>query len=292
MTVSTNRKDRLLAVVVVAGILAMTIFFAFFVIRNFSAPLAGIGDTENSEYMGYYMARHLSFSFFPQLNLVNNDVFFPYGTNSVFQAWGIERDLFYAFLYSMFGVGPWLQWYYLLSIVITVCGATLMLRGEFGLLQAVLAAVLVTFFNFYAIHKYPGHYNLIILHWTILSMLCDFVIYRRYILRGTVALSWFLLRMLLLVLCLGHDLGYVAGYSLSSFSMVSLFIIGREMIVSRRLDMWNIVTFDKRDRTVYLFLGMMLIAFAYLYVPIASQIFLNAREFKDVHQGRKGCSRT
>ncbi|MEW6493200.1 MAG: hypothetical protein AB1589_11955, partial [Cyanobacteriota bacterium] len=92
--------------------------FSIVVIKDFSTPLigkAGPGTVDNWdyvdiwEYMGFYFAKNLSFFPLPQLNLVNNQIFYPYGTNSVFQGWGIEMDIFYAILYSIFGAGPWLQ---------------------------------------------------------------------------------------------------------------------------------------------------------------------------------------
>ena len=87
--------------------------FSLLVIKNFSFPLTGwtgIGpwDIMNydyvdiQEYTGFYLAKNLSFNPFPQLDLFNNQIFYPYGANSVFQPWLIEGDIFYAILYSFF----------------------------------------------------------------------------------------------------------------------------------------------------------------------------------------------
>src|SRR5262249_10911785 len=85
-----------------------------------SGPLAGSGDISIWEYLGYFVSQNLHFNPLPHLDLSTDQVFFPYGGNSVFQPWAPERDGFFALLFSLAGPGPWLQIYYSLSIFLTL----------------------------------------------------------------------------------------------------------------------------------------------------------------------------
>lgn len=110
--------------------------FSILVVKNFADPLAGSGDTNSWEYIGFYLKTNYKFGFWPQLDLVGNQVFYPYGTNSVFQSWGIERDIFYAVLSSLFGSGGWLQIYYFLTVSITGIGTFTLLLHDYGFPRA------------------------------------------------------------------------------------------------------------------------------------------------------------
>ncbi|MHC5721401.1 MAG: hypothetical protein ACYTX0_57665, partial [Nostoc sp.] len=71
----------------------------------------------------------------------------------VFQPWSIERDIFYAIFYSFFGIGPWIQIYYLLSVLLTGIGSFVLLFKDYGFSRASGAGFLISFFSFYAILK-------------------------------------------------------------------------------------------------------------------------------------------
>jgi hypothetical protein len=199
--------------------------FGWLVGNRLAGPLAGADDASIWEYMGYYVSRNLHFRPFPRLDLTTDQAFFPYGVNSVFQPWAPERDAFFAVLFSLEGPGPWLQIYYLLSIFITLVGTYELLRGEFGTKRAVMTGLLVTFLNFYAAAQYPNHLNICIIHWTVLSLLADFVIVRRVVLRRGLSLRVALLRLALVSLSMGQDLGYVAGFALMSFALSTGFVV-------------------------------------------------------------------
>ncbi|GAB3779570.1 hypothetical protein GCM10028818_30320 [Spirosoma horti] len=206
----------------------LTLLYGLFFVRNFSGPLAETlpGDTDQWEYMGYYFLENLSFTPLPHLSLVSNQTFFPYGTNHAFQGWALESNSWYAAGYRLFGLGPWLNLYYLLSLLITSVGTYLLLRADYGNRRAWLAGFIVTFLNFYALNKYPGHFAYSLIHWTVLSFITDFLLVRRVVLYEHIPLTMVLLKLLLLTLCLGLDLGYVLGYALSSFTISTLFITG------------------------------------------------------------------
>ncbi|RYF69828.1 MAG: hypothetical protein EOO39_16860, partial [Cytophagaceae bacterium] len=208
--------------------IALTLLYGVFFIRNFSGPLAETlpGDTDQWEYMGYYLLENLSFTPLPHLKLISDQTFFPYGTNHAFQGWALESNSWYSVGYRLFGMGPWLNIYYLLSLLVTSVGTYLLLRPDYGDRRAWLAGFMVTFLNFYALNKYPGHFAYSIIHWTVLSFITDFLLVRRVVLYERIPLTMVLLKLLLLTLCLGLDLGYVLGYALSSFTISSLFITG------------------------------------------------------------------
>jgi hypothetical protein len=254
-----------------------------------SGPLAGAADVSIWEYMGYYVSRNLHFRPFPQLDLTTDQAFFPYGINSVFQPWAPERDAFFALLFSLDGPGPWLQIYHLLSVFITLVGTYGLLRGEFGAKRAAATGLLVTFLNFYAVAQYPNHFNICIIHWTVLSFLADFVIVRRVVLRRAISLRLVLLRLALVSLSMGQDLGYVAGFALMSFVVSTGFVLvltawrwwRRSAAPSSSYrDVRRHIDQEMRQHWVTIgALVLVLVASTFAYPPVALQIASAARSF-------------
>ncbi|MDV2991829.1 MAG: hypothetical protein N4J56_001483 [Chroococcidiopsis sp. SAG 2025] len=288
-------------------LICLCLAFSVLVIKDFYHPLTGFtgpglpgypDSTVNKEYVdlweytGFYFAKNFDFFPVPHLNLTNNQAFYPYGTNSVFQPWGIEKDLFYAGLYSLFQTGPWLQLYYLLSIVVTVVFTFFLLRKDYGLYRAAGAGFIAAFFNFYAIAKYPQHVGYAILHWTILSFFADFLIVKRVVMRQHVSLRLILLRVCLLVLSLGQDLGYVAGYALTSFTVSILYIIAlntQRYFIQKKIKIKKLLRLQvlsyKRDffthpKTSLILLAITAIA-SYIYLPLVLQIGKAAKSLSD-----------
>lgn len=230
-----NQKVKFIAFYILFWV-CIVFAFSFLVIKNFSDPLIGLfgygSDTfinhdyadANGEYMGFYLSQNISFTPFAKLNILNNQVFYPYGTNSIFQTWVLERDIYYAIFYSFFGAGHWLQIYYLFTVLVTAIGTLGLLVRDYGFARASGAGLLVSFFNFYAIHKYPHHFNVAVHHWTTVSFVADFLIVKRVALRQHVSLNLILIRACLLILSMGQDLGYIAGFALMSFTVSTLFI--------------------------------------------------------------------
>jgi hypothetical protein len=252
-------------------------------------PLTGSGDIPIWEYMGFYLWKNLSFRPLPHLELVTDQAFFPYGVNSVFQPWGFERDGFFALFFSHFGAGPWLQLYYLLSLFVTLVGAYALLRRDFGHLRAALAAIAVTFFNFYALKKYPGHLHICVLHWTTLSLLADFVIVRRVVRNDPVTWRLVILRLALASLSLGQDLGYISGFGLTSLTISVAFLIvflgyraarGQISLGALARNAQRRLTAELREHKLALLaFAAIFLAATFLYVPLAAQIARDARSF-------------
>lgn len=300
MKMSSNSKVYKSLVLLAFTFVCISFAFSFLIIKDFSSPLSGmtgLGPWPNinhdfvdvQEYNGFYFAKNLYFNPFPHLNLINNQVFYPYGINSIFNPWSIEKDLFYAVLYSFFGSGPWLQIYYLMTVLVTATGTFILLKRDYGFARASGAGFLVSFGNFYAINKYPHHLQYSVIHWSILSLIADFLIVKRVVLKQKVSLKLILVRSCLLFLTFGHDLGYIAGFGLMSFTISALFIA--VLICYRRfrgelkiikLLRTGIETY-KNDffaspRTCLALLGLIIIA-AYIYLPLVIQIATTAKSF-------------
>src|SRR5919199_6772354 len=158
---------------VVLGILTAT-STAWFV-GDFRHPLSDGKDTDVYEYVGYYFGKNLSLLPLPHLDLLNNQTFYPYGTSQVFLDWGFERDYWYAACYTLFdGAGPYLQFYYVFSLVVAAVGSFLLLQPRFGTSKSFLVGLIVSVFNFYAIYKFPIHMNVCTAHWTTLCIVATY----------------------------------------------------------------------------------------------------------------------
>ncbi|HEY9674500.1 MAG TPA: hypothetical protein V6D11_23880 [Waterburya sp.] len=309
MNIQVNQsfKSRVLPIFfIVTLFLCLSWAFSILVIQDLSTPLTGRAGpgkvdnwdyVDNWEYIGFYFAKNFRFFPLPHLELVNNQVFYPYGTNSVFQGWGIERDGFYALFYTLFGIGPWLQLYYFLTVLITAIGTLILLIQDYGWMRATGAGFIVSFFNFYAIHKYPHHLNQAIAHWTTLNIVADFLLVKRVVLRQSISLRLILLRACLLILLFGQDLGYITGFGLMSFSISILFIfilqgyryLRQEFRLIELLS--NIFTTYKAEFLTHcrisLFLIVLILTAIYIYIPLVFQIAIVAKklEFTEIFSG-------
>ena len=135
----------------VAGLLGLLVAaLGAGVIRDFSGPLLDGNDTDQYAYTSYYFANNLTLWPLPALNLLNNQAFYPYGTHHVFLPWGLERDYFYALLnrWPKAEYAPFLQVYYLYSLVVVAVGTYLLLWRRFGHVWAVGVGLVVSVFSF------------------------------------------------------------------------------------------------------------------------------------------------
>ena len=218
--------------VFVAGCLWL---FAAVIIQDFHNPILGAGDRNIWGYLGYYVAHNLHLWPVPHLGLTNDQMLYPYGNTHVFLAWVFEKELLWTALDRLFGNGPWLQVYFLLSVAITVIGSYLLARREWGPLRAAYLSFVVGFGSYAAIWRWPAHANLAPIHWTVLSVVADAIIARRVWRRRRLSARLLLVRAALVVLCLGLDLGYVAGMALTSLLVTAVFATA---VVWRRSGSW------------------------------------------------------
>jgi len=208
----------------------------------FAVGVAGVGygqlilPRDGGQYLfsAHYLSRHLSLWPYPQLELVSDSSVYPYGIDHVFLHWAFERDLTIATLLRLLGPGPWIQLYFVGSVLLTALGLWLILGREVSPPRAALAALAVSFCNFYSIRKYPVHMPHSCVHWTVLGIALDAVIVRRFHDDRPLSARLLLARAATLLLSLGLELGYVAGFSLASLTLTLLWILAASLLSSWR----------------------------------------------------------
>lgn len=256
------------------------------VVGDFTHPLSDGNDTDQYEYVGYFFNKNISHWPFPQLALVNTQTFYPYGTNQVFLDWGFERDYWYAFCYRLFdGPGPYLQFYYVYSLVVTAVGTFLLLVSRFGLPKSFLAGLIVSVFNFYALWKYPIHMNVCVAHWTVVCMVATYRLLLDVVDRRPVSLPYLLLWAGLHVLVLGQELAYVAGFALS-FTTLTVPVLGVMLyrqfpVISQwpaHIRLYVETQYSQRQGQIIGSLLVIVISL-WLYLPLTLQIAFTAWQF-------------
>lgn len=260
----------------------LTTFLGICVVGDFSHPLSDGNDTDQYEYVGYYFARNLFFNPFPQLNLINNQSFYPYGLNQVFLDWGFERDYWYALCYRLFdGPGPYLQYYFVYSLVVASVGTFLLIHSRFGSGKAFIAGLIVSVFNFYSLYKFPVHMNVGVGHWTTLCIVATYRLLYDANQRRPITLPFVLFWGWLHLQVLGQELGYVAGFALTFTTLtlpVVFFRLRGSGSKSGVVDLKNALRSLKFSRLPWLLIALLLLS-AYLYLPLTLQIAFTAWRF-------------
>ena len=272
-----------------------SIFLALHFSGGFTTgPLFSGGDGAQWEFLGHYFCKNLNLFPVPHINLHTDQIFYPYGVNAVLEPWSIEREYFFTLFYSLFGTGPWLFIYYMSSMLISCFGLFALFKKDFGYLKSSLAGFGAVFLNFYALAKFPGHFPISVLHWTILGMAVDYLLIRRITARENISLRLLLLRCLLTVLAIGLGLGYAAGSSLFSLTICGiyalLFLLGYRLKnreapyrLKELMKNWHQEIINHKSQHIVLLIGISVSIF--LYVPIVLQIYLAAKEFASIPQG-------
>lgn len=255
-------------------------------VGNFTLPLSDGNDTDQYEYVGYFFWKNCSFWPFPQLNLTNTQTFYPYGTNQVFLDWGFERDYWYSSWYQCFGgPGPYLQFYYLYSLLVAALGSFALLQARFGPVKGFWFGLIVSVLNVYAIWKFPVHMNICVDHWTVLCLVATYRLLLDVLDQKEISLPFLLLWIWLHVQVLSQELAYVAGFALS-FTTITvpllLVILYRRIPVVRR---WpalllaygrtQLVRHPRRVAGSLVLIGLSV----WLYVPLTLQIAFTAWTF-------------
>lgn len=247
---------------------------------GYFGPLTGPGDTDVAEHMGFLFSRMVTLWPWPRFHFETDLVFYPYGIMAGLQAWFPEREYWYWLATSLWGPGPWLNVYAFLSPLIAGLGAVWLLRKEFGTARAWVSGGLIAFFNFYAVHKYPAHFNIAMSHWTSLNLIYDFVLYRRVYREGRLTLREGLTRAVWILLALSQDLSYNAGFALASFTVTAVAIAWRLRAHRRIRELcvgWGREFAEHWKRCLSLL--ALMAALAWLYVPLAAQLFVMTRQY-------------
>lgn len=292
LSVPSNRLAPLWAIAL--GLL--TAVLGIWIIGDFRHPLSDGNDTDQFEYVGYFFTKNLTFWPLPHLNLVNTQTFYPYGTNQVFLDWGFERDYWYRLCYRLLGgPGPYLQYYYVYSLVVAAVGTFMLLGSRFGIGKAAIVGLIVSVFNVYAVYKFPVHMNISVAHWTVLCMVATYRLLYETVQCDTaqsepVALPFILLWVWLHVQVLGQELGYVAGFALT-FTTLTLPVLA--VVLYRRFLAGNqsgyahgwgllsqyVQTQFVRHRRVIVGCCLLILVSLYLYLPLTLQIAFAAWKF-------------
>lgn len=260
------------------SVLLVTLFYALCVIRNFDGPIGDYSESFLYEYLPWYASRHLSLWPIPHLSLHTDEVLYPFGANVALQSWCVERELLFTLLKARHPDAPLLQLYYLFGVFISTLGTYLLLLPRFGSLRAALTTVTAHALNFYSMQKYAYHYNIACYHWTTLGIVCDFVIAWDVVKSRSLSLRLLLLRVLLLVLAFGLELGHVLGFSLTSFAGTCGYLLWFVLRGSRPdpLLVRNLVAPWRRElqrhRSQVLLISLLTICFAWLYGTITAGI--------------------
>lgn len=278
-------SQKKINILFVAFTIFLPILYGVFFIQNFSVPLSGGGDVDEWEYVGYYFSQHISFIPFPSLEFNNNQTFYPFGTTQVFSDWSLESNYWYAFFYNNFGLGAWLNFYYIFSLIISFLGTYLVIKKDFGQNKAFFVGFIVTFFNFYALNKYPHHFNHSTIHWAVLSLFTDFILVKRIVLRENIAVKWVFLKAFVLLATLGMNLGYICGFALNSF-VICLFLVVVVFLIrilkgENQLKKYFFYWFSELKSSPWfcLMLSIPSLIFIFLYLPLVLQIYFEAKSF-------------
>lgn len=275
----TNTIGYVLLFLLTAGLASLAV-------GDFTMPMSDGNDTDQYEYVGYFFWKNVTLWPFPQLRLINTQTFYPYGTNQVFLDWGFERDYWYAICYWLFGgAGPYLQFYYVYSLVLTAIGTFALMSPRFGRVKAFVLALVVSVFNFYAIWKFPVHMNVCIDHWTVLCMVATYRLLLDVVARKAVSLAYIVLWVWLHVQVLGQELAYVAGFALTLTTLtipVLMVLLYRQFPVVREwpalIRRYVSSQYQSRSRLILGLLALIAIS-TWLYLPLTLQIAFTAWEF-------------
>ena len=195
----------LLIIVVVVG-----------VIGDLTAPLTGAQDIGQWLHLGRQAADQVQWTPWPVLDLGTADGPLPYPQNPALQPWSFERDAVVGILLTLAGPGPWIQWYYLASLVVVVVGARLVAGRDLGPRRAWLLGAAAALTNGCALLRFPEHVSIAACHWLVLCVLVDVLICRRLAIDRTIAWRLVRWRLVLTGLCAGLEPAYVCATALTT----------------------------------------------------------------------------
>lgn len=264
----------------------LTAALALLVVRHFGGPMIYPLDGGTYGFASFYFSQNVTWLPFPRLAFETDWSVYPYGVNHAFLHWAFEREIFTAWLTALFGPGPWFQVYFLLSTLTAALGTFFILRREVGDLRAAFVGIAVSFCNYYAIMKFVIHIPYACVHWLTLGIVVDYVLVRRQWRREPWSARLVAARVALLFLGLGLEPGYVAGFSLVSFSVTVAWILLSALVRWRwRLlegaaaaarELWHTA---RRHRTQVAVLGAIALLAAWTFVPLCFQLVRSSRPF-------------
>jgi hypothetical protein len=192
----------------------------------FTAPLAGVGDTEHLEWVPFLFGKLLHFSPFPQLTLFQDWVVYPSGGTVTYLPFSWESNFFCAAAMRLFGPGPWSYAYFFLTHAGLFLAAGFLLEKIQTPRVAWMVAFLLAFFNFYAQNKFPRHANMAYCHWLILTLVYLYTLLVLVEQKSQAPLKrligW---GPVILLASAGQDPGYVIPFCLTLWSVAALAVL-------------------------------------------------------------------
>jgi hypothetical protein len=199
---------------VAVALLALAVLVG--VAGNLTAPLAGAQDIGQWLHLGRQAADQVQGTPWPVLDLGTADGPLPYPQNPALQPWSFERDAVVGGMLALAGPGPWVQWYYVASLLLVVVGARLIAGRELGPHRAWLLGAAAALANGYALLRFPAHANIAACHWLVLCVLVDVLICRRLAVDRAIAWPLVRWRLALTGLCAGLEPAYVCATALTT----------------------------------------------------------------------------
>ena len=258
--------------------------FTWYVIGNltdFNFPAEGVA----SDFINRLFASEFRFFSLPHFNWHSDWFLYPYGVDITFIFWAFEQNVLQTMCERLFSSFFPNQWYYVLSLLITYFGVYALISPRKGRLWGTVFAFALTFCNYASICKFPGHFSHCIVHWITLSILTDAILVEKFWSRERISAAFWQWRILLWFLCLGLEMGYLAGLALAVsffagvYMLIALVVVERSWrgVIGRlRGLVCDFLTTYGRAKTFNAVLSALIALVAWTYLPIVLQIMAHS----------------
>ena len=259
-------------------------FFSWYVIGNFTSYYFNAEGVQWDALCAMFRSNY-HFLPVPHLDLSGDCLLYPYGIDITFVPWWFGHHYSQLFCRLLTGGLYPTQWFYVYSLLVTFFGVYALVCRRKGPFWGCFFAFALTFCNYAAICKFPGHNQLCHVHWLAISFVLDLILVEKFWNRERFSAQFFQCRVLVWCLCLGMELGYVAGLALT-VSLFSLAYTGIVLLLRERSasGCWRFVKealhdfFETYRASLFcnVVLTLLVLAAAWLFLPLAVQISMHA----------------
>lgn len=282
-------KRHLFACIIgIIGVLA----FSFYIIGNFTSYYYA-AESVQLDAINAFFRNSWQFLPVPHLNLVSDWFLYPYGIDLTFMPYYWENNYMQMLWHLVTGRMFPNQWYYIYSLLITYFGVYALVSRRKGVVWGCFFAFVMTFCNYAAICKFPGHDPLCAVHWLAVSFVLDLILVEKIWNHERFSAQFIQCRVLVWLLGLGMGLGYVVGmiFTISLFSIVYVGIIlclrERSIVGCWRFAMRSLMDFRDTYRAslvINALLTVLILMVSWLFLPLTVQIFLHASSLSEKTQ--------